>query len=249
MKEVDYERSRAKVAELGSSAERPWHILDGARIEFGDMPPVPDQALQVVMRARQARPLAESYRGFGVGACAMVRRAGRAIAFSYGVNMKDAPGESAVDLHAEEIIIQSLRPGDEVTSLALSAPYQADQGSGVASETLHPCTYRCLPMLAESTQVGADALIFCTTADGTRLEWGTVSDFQAYHQGEPARVTSVSFESMPQVLMPVLPADEYDLSDQALDIDTTDWDSKVKIPLVEWAYQRRYAGLGHTEVE
>ncbi len=235
MKEVDYERARAAVMGLGRTMERPWSMLDfEERTE-----PLPDKALSTIIGAREARPLAESHRGFSVGACALIRRRGEAIAISHGVNMKSSSGRSVVDLHAEETILNSLRPRDEVTVLTIIGPPQEDHGSGRQALTLHPCTYRCQPMLAESPHVGVDTLILCNTPDGTKLEWGTVADFQRYHRGEPADITSASFETTPSVLFPVPRAEAYDLADPALDIDTTEWDAKVTFPLVEWALQRR----------
>lgn len=230
--EIDYERSRAKVLGLDQTLERPWVLLENTeRVEYENMPPLPDQALAMVLGARRARPLAESYRGFSVGACAMVRRGGSAIAFGHGVNMKNAAGESAVDLHAEEAILRSLRPGDELTTLAIVGPAQEDRGSGREAPTLHPCTYRCLPLLSESEFVSRDTLIICNTPDGTQLEWGTVTDFQRYHDGDPSGVVSVSFEAFPAVLRPVPKAETFKLSE--LDIDTTEWDAKVTFPLAE----------------
>lgn len=239
MKEVDYERARARVMGLDRILERPWLLVSTEYEFFHNMPHIADQAAIVLSHARQARPLAESHRNFNVGAAAMVRREGNAIAFGHGVNIKSGPGRSTIDVHAEESILKALRPEDEVTSIAIVGPLQEDHGSGRSSSTLHPCTYRCQPLLAESPQVTEETLIFCSTPDALQVEWGTLHDFQSFHRTNDSSVIhSASFESLPSVFLPLPEVEVYGPEHH---VDTSEWDSKVKSPILEWAHERRFS--------
>jgi hypothetical protein len=228
----DIERARIEILGRNRTQERKWV----QRTEFeGGMPSYGEQALRVILGARRIRPYGVSHRNFTVGACAMIRRRGNMISVGHGVNMKDAPDEASVDVHAEQGILEALQPEDEVTAIAVVGEPQEDHGSGVHGRTLHPCSYRCQRLMAESTHVTPETLIVCNSADGLAVEWGTLEDFQRYHQGDHGALHHASFDTFPEILIPIegvsFPPPMRPGEEEA-------WDAKVKFPIAKWAMAR-----------
>lgn len=231
-----YLQGQVDVSNQDTKAVRPWRLLSGNGVEFLSIP-TPDQVLNMLLKARDSRVLAESYRGFNVGASGLVISAdGSDRLIKHGANFKDASGQSDIDIHAEELVLKRLRAGDKLAILAVVGYPQADHGSGLLSPTLHPC-FKCRTMLGNSEHVADNTLVACATPSGDAVEWGTLNDFENFHRGQASNLTSVNFDIPPAIFTPLPPQQAYDLSNPSLDIDTSEWDARVTFPLLEWTRQ------------
>jgi cytidine deaminase len=230
-----YPHQRASLQEKDRTLHRPYELLSGNGIEFLPALPTPDHALITLLDARDARKNAESYRGFSVGACGYaIRNDGTERLIKHGANFKNAPGDSSIDIHAEDLVLQKLVPGDQLVVLSVVGMIQEDHGSGLSPATLHPCI-KCRHLLKNSPYVTDSTLIVAATPDGKEVEWGLLEDFENYHNKQPNELMGAHLNNMPSVFKPPEPINgAYDLSNPIFEVDTLEWDSKVQLVMAEW---------------
>ncbi len=137
-------------------------------------------------RAREARELAFSYRGFKVGSSiAALTRKGAQLDFLPGINGK--PDEdSELNMHAEQLALRTAEAfrTDMVSIVAVVGETQNDKQSGNEMHTLHPCGL-CRDKLANHPMIDKDAtLIVSALPDFKKIEVATVSGLMAYHDDE-----------------------------------------------------------------
>lgn len=227
---------KAKLFKMDSRLHRPWKLLDGENYHFLTNVITPESIVYGLIRAMSARRHAESYRGFSVGVWGIIYRSdGQSYSLTHGANFKNGPGNSDVDIHAEEFVVNSLQAGDKLAGLTVIAPLQADSASGKETPTLHPC-YKCREKIAGGGGSTKDTLIVCATPDITAVQWGGIEDYIRYHAGEDNGMATARFSEMPALFRPlgIAPGEPIDLSDPSLDIDTTEWDNKITYPVWEW---------------
>ena len=155
-------------------------------------------AVIALARAQSALGKARSWRGFRVSACGITLADGTGT-FSYihGVNRK--PQENGtINVHAEDTVLNTTAElGRGLLSvLAIVADTQPDDGSGLNTPTLTPCSSRCTPRLKASSQVDERTLILSATTDLKTVQCYDVQTLeQAYQTGDPGLLPIINFEA------------------------------------------------------
>jgi cytidine deaminase len=227
-----------RVRDLNQTIQRPWRMLDQPGLSFRVGIATPSQILFTLLQAKEARRHAESYRGYAMGACGYInRRGGSQIAINRGANFKNAPGVAEIDIHAEQMVLKSLIPGDKLTTLAIVGPPQADHDNGRLSPTRHPCAM-CLTRLSDSEHVTPETLIICATPDGKEVERGDLAAFKEFHVTGRNNLGQASFEGVPSVFRQIPTRGGVVIVGNETELDTSDWDSQVTFPMAEWLGKR-----------
>jgi cytidine deaminase len=235
MRQPDYGRAKAEITSQDISAIKPWALTSSEFVTYFPNVATPDAVLHCLVKARQVRPKAESYRGFNVGACGLIlRHNGMHRYLSHGANLKSSAGEAGIDVHAEEFITGHLKEGDTLAALAVVAPLQPDSASGKETPTLHPC-YKCRERIQNLGEITAKTLIITATPDVKAVEWGSIDDYIRLHAEPDFELAVARFEETPDLFKPtgVKPGQPIELNDE-LDVDSSEWDRKITFPLLEW---------------
>jgi hypothetical protein len=227
---------------MNTTLKRPWYLAGGEGYSFINTSVTPEQVLYSLIRARVARSRAESYRGFSVGVCGVIlREDGMERILQHGANIKDGPGVSEIDKHGEDYVVEALKSGDVLASLAIVAPVQEDSDSGIEAPTLHPC-FKCRDKIEAAGEATAKSLIVCSTPDITAVQWGNIADYQRFHAGHPDGLGTALFDETPEMFHPLThpPNKPIDLRDSRFEVDTREWDMRVTTPILEWLIEHQY---------
>lgn len=159
----------------------------------------PANLLLVLLKARQARQHAVSYRQFDVGAAAFTMNyepSGSQI-FT-GANFKPS-AESPYNIHAEQLAVERahLLGYQAVSIIGVVGETQPDQQSGHEMNTLHPCG-KCRFALGNSALVNRDKTLIATASPNLRtIELSTVTKLNSYHD-------DAEFHHLTQIELPDL---------------------------------------------
>ncbi len=156
-------------------------------------------------KARRARELAVSYRGFKVGASVMGLKTNPSkLRFMTGVNIKPEEG-SVVNVHAEQLALHKLEKDefDMVSMVVVVGETQPDQQSGKDMHTLHPCGL-CRAKLLDSDIIDPDlTLVVCALPDFKTIEIASLNALKAFHEsGDDSGLTRFTFEEDMEILSP-----------------------------------------------
>ncbi len=146
----------------------------------------PDDGAAVLLNgvnlARQAIDLMSShrsYRSFGVGAVSLFRETAGTLRLFTGANVK--PHEVGPKICAERMLVNKLRQSEcgsgSMLAMFVAGPPQPDNGSGIATPTLHPCNV-CREMYFEEEWGGrwmTNNTLIVTVAPPIEPETGSVS--------------------------------------------------------------------------
>ena len=199
-----------------------------------------DTALRALLVAREAAlGQAVSWRSFNVGALAVGVSLNGMVSWNTGYNLK--PSETSdVNIHAEDIALAKINrtPTNAVALLALSGLPLEDRESGVKPKTLHPCQ-QCRTMLEEHSSFDHSVPIVSATPDGTAISYGTLRDYQAFHQGETDALKVIEFESGLSLFAPLpIPGDTVTLADN-IPKDEKLWTQKFVLPYTSWILENQ----------
>jgi cytidine deaminase len=236
----DLSSTKVEVSNYNSSLIRPKRLEDGDKFKYLKGVVTSESILYPLTRARAVRRHADSHRNFSVGAAGQIFRRGGMIRFlEHGVNIKNEPGVASRDIHAEDFIMQTLKLGDKLASLAIVAPTQNDSESDIKAPTLHPC-FKCRHKISDAGDSTKDSLIVCATPDIQNVQWGDISDYQNFHAGKPHNLATATFNDTPELFRPIplKSGEPIDLRDPNMDVDTEEWDAKVTYPMIEWILAR-----------
>lgn len=196
--------------------------MDFLRLQLADV------ALSLLVRTSEFREKAMSYRGFNVGAGAMVLQGNR-VGRVFGFNAKFDETDS-VNIHAEDLVTAKATDAgfDRISVLAVIGPIQEDHVSGRCMPTLHPCG-RCREMLRESPLISDDTLIVTAKPDFTAIELATLGGIEKVHEdNDSSGVQSYYFGATPQVFSPLPQPDEHGyIRPSEHEVDDTDWQNTV----------------------
>ncbi len=146
----------------------------------------PANLLHSMHCARKEREKAESYRGFNVGAAVMgLRIRPGAFTFVTGHNIKDRPGEAAINIHAEQCALEKARQLDlqAVSMVVVVSETQPDQQSGHEMCTLHPCGL-CRSALASNPMIDAETTLIASALPNFRtIELYSLAALRKFHEG------------------------------------------------------------------
>lgn len=143
----------------------------------------PPNLLAVLLKAREARDLAVSYRNFNVGAALFAMKYQPAeTQILAGANIKPDP-ESSVNIHAEQLAMKRARQYGytAISIVGVVGETQHDQQSGHEMGTLHPCGL-CRTALGTSPLVDRNQTLIATALPDLRtIELSTVTKLDRYH--------------------------------------------------------------------
>jgi cytidine deaminase len=174
----------------------------------------PGNLLYAMQCAREAYPLAVSWRDFKVGATAV--GVTPKYQFLTGVNIK--PDEdSSINIHAEQLALQKARDRGftAVRMLVVVGNTQPDTQSGHEMHTLHPCGL-CRQVIEDDPMVDNEVtLIASTTPDFHTLELYNLEGLKSFNEtGSEAGIARFSFPDMPLLFAPapvLQPGEVYDI--------------------------------------
>ncbi|HET9174114.1 MAG TPA: hypothetical protein VFN56_02420 [Candidatus Saccharimonadales bacterium] len=126
--------------------------------DFGPVRAFVHTAPRLVHLAREAREDAVSYRGFKVGAAALVTNVDGEIRIFDGANYKLRKDDETIC--AEKSVLNKVIKNkfDRVIAMVVSGPIQPDRHSGLELPTLHPCG-DCRTLLSVAPQVQDNTFI------------------------------------------------------------------------------------------
>lgn len=141
-----------------------------------------------IRAANVAANESQSYRGFDVGASAVISAwHGIRYVIPTGMNIKLGPGkaprETPFNIHAEDYILHAAKktPG-QILLLVVTGPLQPDNESGIKTPTLHCCD-RCRARFIKRRHLFVqDAAIVSIAPDFSVLEMATVEGLDRYHK-------------------------------------------------------------------
>ncbi len=131
-------------------------------------------------RAKNAADLALSWRNYNVGASAVMCNFEKGyIGYLDGYNVKPSPGDSEINLHAEQVAIAKgrMRGLNRVMGIAVFADPDNDDANPLGTETLRPCG-RCTEMFQVTPEVDERTLVLGTNLNFTKCELYTVGALQ-----------------------------------------------------------------------
>ena len=159
----------------------------------------PANLLVVLLKARQARQHANSYRQFDVGAAAYAMQYDPSqFKIFTGANFKPSP-ESAYNIHAEQLAVERAHQlgYQAVSMIGVVGETQPDQQSGHEMNTLHPCG-KCRTALGSSALLSRDNTLIATASPDLRtIELSTVTKLNLYHD-------NAEFHHLTQIELPDL---------------------------------------------
>lgn len=165
----------------------------------------PANLLFALVKARQAREHAFSWRHFDVGAAIMALKAKPSLMrFISGVNIKPEE-DSDINVHAEQLALKKLETDnfDMVSMVAVVGEIQHDQQSKKTMHTLHPCGL-CRAVLLASPLIDKErTLIVSAVPDFSVIEIATILGLQKYHEEDNAsEITRYNFDHPLDILKP-----------------------------------------------
>jgi cytidine deaminase len=193
----------------------------------------PGNLLFTMQKARDAFPLAKSYRDFKVGAAVVGIEP--AYQFLTGVNLKPEE-DSVVNIHAEQLAMQKARDRgySAIRTIVVVGNTQTDTQSGHEMHTLHPCGL-CRDVMEHDPMVDNEVtLIASTTPDFLTLELYNLHGLKAFHEtGSEEGIARFTFEDLPHLFDPIpklKPGEAFDLgvfeTPEAREQERV-WDAKV----------------------
>jgi cytidine deaminase len=164
-----------------------WHDLRMLRIPSDRRFHAVQSLAYIIDLSQQAiDKLGESYRGFRVGAAALVEdELGGRIGVYFQGNY--TPYEGAEWNCAEKRLLESIKEKGftKIRAIAISGPLQQDAASGIISSTLHPC-HKCRGLFQESDLVDDDTLVATSNPETNSFELFTVRSLRLLHEtGQP----------------------------------------------------------------
>lgn len=196
-----------------------WRDLRNLPPEF-DMEYLTIQSLcRIIDLSQQAVDmLAESYRGFKVGAAVLaLDEPGMRTGIYFGGNL--TPYEGADWNCAEKRALETVesRGFNRALAIAVSGQPQVDV-SGVESPTLHPC-YKCRDMFEQSGLVLPDTLIATSTPSGDAYELHTLASLIKRHAEKKEQPFPGYHNLLPFYWNQIL---TYDAEDERADMERLD---------------------------
>lgn len=173
----------------------------------------PGNILFAMHRAREAKEMAVSWRGFHVGAAVLAYTFNPACFSLYsGINIKPDE-ETAMNVHAEQLALQKVEDNaaNHISAIVVVGEVQHDTQSGMLAETLHPCGL-CRDKLASSPCVHMDeTLIVSALPSFKTIELYSLSALNKFHQtGNSTEIARVNFDDDLELFKPFIPA-EHDI--------------------------------------
>lgn len=166
---------------------------------------------RILLAAEQARELADSWRGFKVGAAAFVmyfneQSSSWRYELVHGANAKPAE-DNTINVHAEHTLmtkaLESALPGEVVSVpfVCVIGDLQPDQQTGFSSPTLHPCGVCREAFMQPDTPIGPQTMFVTASADMRNFEWYSLMALIALHsQGDSSGIGAYEFQSPPLAL-------------------------------------------------
>lgn len=197
----------------------------------------PANLLFALVKAREARTHAVSWRHFDVGAAIMALRTNTSLLrYISGVNIKPEEN-SEINIHAEQLALSKLAADgfDMVSMVAVVGEIQNDQQSKKVMHTLHPCGL-CRTVLLQSPLIDNErTLIVSAVPDFSVIEIATIVGLQKYHEHDDASgITRFSFDEPLDILKPYTGTGPIHLIDTPeMRAEEEIWDLKIREPLVE----------------
>ncbi len=159
----------------------------------------PANLLVVLLKARQARQHAVSYRKFDVGAAAYAMQYNPSqFQIFTGANFKPSP-ESDYNVHAEQLAVERAHQlgYQAISIIGVVGETQPDQQSGHEMNTLHPCGKCRFALGASALLSRTNTLIATASPDLRTIELSTVSKLNLYHD-------NAEFHHLTQIELPDL---------------------------------------------
>lgn len=188
-----------------------------------------DVVLSLLINTVDYRKKAMSYRGFNVGAGAMLLQGSR-VGRVFGINAK-FDDTDRVNIHAEDLVIAKATDAgfDTISVLAVIGPTQEDHGSGIIMPTLHPCD-KCRTKLADSPLMKDDTILVTARPDFTAIEVATLKDINNAHQNnDPSGINTFYFDNTPDVFSPIPPPVDGKMyrASEIVEVDDSDWQQSI----------------------
>lgn len=229
---VDTPITQSMLYSNGYSEEQVFSSISGANLLFA------------LNRAREARDLAVSYRGFNVGASVMAFEVEKSqFAFYSGFNIKPEE-ETEVNVHAEQLaltkIINNIGAVAVITMVVVVGKLQADTQSGHLAHTLHPCGL-CRNALTDSGLLNQErTLVVSALPDFRTIEMYSPQSLHRFHEtGDSSGIYRVLDLPDMELLKPFEPKDSnkpYRLVENPTEnIEEKIWFEKVGLPLFHFS--------------
>ncbi len=186
----------------------------------------PQAAAIALFRAIEARKYAHTWRKenpIHVGACGIsLPDRDHFTAYIHGANFKPEQ-YGPINTHAEEEVLYAAR--SVLNVLAVVGDVQPDDNTGLAAETLLPCSAVCLPMLKASQSLESHSLILSANPDLSVVQYYGVPELnKVYETGDVGELITVHLET-------------------SLAADDAEWNEKIFLPLIDRIVER-LSGVG-----
>lgn len=209
-----------------------------------------DLVIPTLLAAEEAKPFADSWRGFEVGAAAAAMcfgAGGTRSWFLHGANVKPQE-KSEVNVHAEHtIMIKAARRHAKlpdtnlfIPTLAVVGDLQNDQQSKQKLEVLHPCGICREAFKDPESPIDNRTLFVMANPSFTVVEWTNTEGLHLLHRFEDdSLIGHAEFSQRPTVLKPASPNHRgivdpsmYDSSE--VHESEQEFDTKVRRPVQQY---------------